>query len=198
MPNLTEALQRALDRREYPRVPVILSAQLSISFEKRTRYAQVTNLSAGGAGLRFNDTPPPPELIGVLAIDGFGNFEGITTRRQGDTGGLRFVIGEPERHHLLQCLTIFIKGGLQSVRSLREIDQWPQTSVLSLTRQNGKQHQCRVEDISLQGVALSTDVAIPEGENVLVGQMFGRVISGLQDQVMVQFLRYRAAQPAPG
>jgi PilZ domain len=198
MPNLTEALQCALDRREYPRVPVVLSAQLSIPFEKKSRHAQVTNLSAGGAGLRFSDTPPPPELVGVLAIDGFGDFEGITTRRHGDTAGLRFVIGEPERNHLLQCLTIFIKSGLQSVRSHREIDQWSQASVLSLTRQSGKQHQCRVEDISLQGVALSTNVAIPEGENVLVGQMFGRVIGGLQNQVMVQFLRYRAAQSTLG
>ena len=198
MPNLTEALQGALDRREYPRVPVVVAAQLSISFEKKIRSARVTNLSAGGAGLRFTDTPPPAELIGVLAIDGFGDFDGITTRRQGDAGGVRFLIGEPERHHLLQCLTAFIKSGLQSVRSLREIDQWSQPSVLSLTRQNGKQHQCSVEDISLQGVALLTDVAIPEGEHVLVGQMFGRVISGPQDPVMVQFLRHRAAQPALG
>jgi hypothetical protein len=45
----------------------------------------------------------------------------------------------------------------------------------------------------LQGVALLTDVVVPEVEYVFVGQMFGRVISGLQDHVMVQFLRYKSA-----
>ena len=198
MPNLAEVLQVALDRREYPRVPVLLPAQLSISSEKTTRSARVTNLSAGGAGLQYTDRPPPAERVGVLAIDGFGDFDGITTRRQGDAGGLRFLIGEAERHHLMECLTVFVRSGLPSVRSLRETNRWPQTSVLSLTRKNGSQHQCRVEDISLQGVALLTDVAVPADEYVLVGQMFGRVISGLQDHIMVQFLRYRETQPAFG
>ncbi|MEP6606915.1 MAG: PilZ domain-containing protein [Nitrosospira sp.] len=198
MPCLTEALQGVLDRREYPRVPAALPAQLLISSEKKTRSTRVTNLSAGGVGLQFMDRPPPAEMVGVLAIDGFGDFNGITTRRQGNLGGLRFLIGEAERHHLIECLTTFVRSGLQSVRSLREVDQWSKSSALSLTRQSGKQHQCLVDDISLQGVALLTDVVVPEGEYVLVGQMFGRVISGLQDHVMVQFLRTgnTSTQPA--
>ena len=193
MPNLAEALEVALDRREYPRVPVALPAQLLISAKEKTWSARVTNLSAGGAGLQYADRAPPPEMVGILTIDGFGQFDGITTRHERDAGGLRFLIGEAERHHLLECLSAFVRSGLPSVRSLREIDKWPQTSVLSLIRQNGRQHQCRVDDISLQGVALLTDVAVPEGEYVFVGQMFGRVISGLQDHVMIQFLRYKSA-----
>jgi len=190
MPKLAEALEAALDRRDYPRVSVVLRADLFIPAHQRTWSTRVTNLSSGGAGLQFGAKPPAPELVGTLAIEGFGNFDGITIRRQGNTAGLRFLIGESERHHLSQCLTAFFKGGL---RAVREFGQLGGTSLLSLTRQNGRHHLCEVEDISLQGVALLTDVGVPAGEHVIVGQMYGRVVDGRNGQVVVQFLRRRAA-----
>jgi hypothetical protein len=190
MPKLAEALEAALDEREYPRVPVVLSADLIIPANTRTWPARVINLSAGGAGLEFASRPPAPELVGTLAIEGFGNFDGITIRRQGNVAGLRFLIGEAERHHLTRCLTAFMKGGLRAVRE----DTGPtDASVLPLTRQNGRPHLCGVEDISLHGVALSTDIAVPKGEHVLIGRMFGRVVDASQGQVVVEFLRRRAA-----
>ena len=197
MSDLAEALEVALDRREYPRVPLILPAKLVITANGKSWPVRVTNLSAGGAGLQFSDKPPPPEMIGVLAIDGFGDFDGITTRRQGNEGGLRFLIGEAERHHLRERLTTLVASGPKSVRFHHEDDQWSQTPLLSLTRQNGRRLECRVEDISLRGVALLTNAAIPQGEYVIFGQMIGRVIYGLQDRVMVQFLRCREAMAVP-
>ena len=196
MSNLAEALEVALDRREYPRVPLVLRAKLVIPANGQNLPTQVTNLSAGGAGLRFSDKPPPPEMVGILAIDGFGDFDGITTRRQGNEGGLRFLIGEAERHHLRERLTTLVASGLNSVRFHREEGQWSQTPLLTLTRQNGKRLECRVDDISLQGVALVANTAIPQGEYVIFGQMIGRVVSAMQDRVMVQFLRCREAGAA--
>ena len=190
MSKLAEALEVALDRREYPREPVVLPAILFVPASERVWSTRVINLSAGGAGLQFRDKPPAPELIGALAIEGFGKFDGITVRREGNIAGLRFLIGEAERHHLSQCLTAFMKGGLQAIR---EEDQVASESVLSLTRQNGRHHLCQVEDISLQGVALTTEVPVPAGEHVIVGQMYGRVVDNSKGQVVVQFLRRRAA-----
>src|SRR5215469_3391083 len=159
MSKLAEALDQALDRREYPRVPVVLPADLFIPANNRTWSARVTNLSAGGAGLEFKNRPPAPELVGTLAIEAFGNFDGITIRRQGNIAGLRFLIGEAERHHLTRCLTAFMEGGL---RAVREDTRPSEASILSLTRQNGRPHLCGVEDISLHGVALSTDIPVPK------------------------------------
>jgi c-di-GMP-binding flagellar brake protein YcgR len=196
MPNLAETLQRAVNRREYPRVPVALQGHVSISAEPSPRLVQVTNLSGGGAGLQYVGASPRAEMVGVLTVEAFGSFEGITTRGNGGTCGLRFLIGEAERHNLLECLTVFVIGGLPSVASLRRDQLRSQDLQISLTRQSGQQHQCKVVDISLQGVALATSVQVPEGENVLVGKMFGRVVSGLSDQVTVQFLRYVSERPA--
>ena len=192
MSNLADALETALDRREYPRISLVLPGQLSFA-SQTSKSVRVTSLSAGGAGLQFDDKPPSPEMVGLLAIEGFGEFNGITTRRRGDEGGLRFLIGEAERQHLLECLTVFVRSGLPSVRSLRESNQWPQTPLLTLTRQNGRRQECKVEDISLQGVMLLTDAAVPEGEYVLVGQVFGLVIPSEENHLAVQFLRRRAA-----
>ena len=129
-------------------------------------------------------------MVGTLAIEKFGNYDGITLRRQGNFAGLRFLIGEAERHHLIECLTVFIKSGLQSIS---ESSQASGTQVLSLTRQSGRPHLCTVDDISLNGVALTADFAVPAGEHVIVGQMYGRVVDGPAGRVVVQFLRRRAA-----
>jgi PilZ domain len=196
MPDLTETLRLALDRREYPRVPVSISGQITISSERAPRGALVTNLSAGGAGLRYADVPPRAGLTGVLAVEGFGSFEGITTRDGGAVCGLRFLGGEAERRHLLECLSVFVRSGLTAVDSLRKNECWHPQSTLSLTRQSGAQHRCEVRDISLHGIALSTNVIIPKGEHVPVEKMFGRVVQGLSGEVTVQFLRYLNEQTA--
>ena len=190
MSELAKALDAALDRREYPRVAVALPAKLSVPANGRIWSARVTNLSAGGAGLEFREKPPAAEMVGTLAIEKFGNYDGITIRREGNFAGLRFLIGEAERHHLTQCLTAFVKGGLQSVS---EDSPDPGGALLTLTRQSGRHHLCLVDDISLNGVALSAEFSVPAGEHVLVGQMFGRVVGGPTGQVVVQFLRRRAA-----
>ena len=196
MANLAETLRLAVDRREYTRVPVTLPGQISITAEQRHRIVQVTDLSAGGAGLRYTGAPPRAEMIGALEVEGFGRFEGITTREYGDVCGLRFLFGEAERRHLLERLSLFVRSGLSSVSSLREEECWSAYSQLSLTRHHGEEHECKVVDISLHGVALGTSLSVPEGENVLVGKMFGRVVRGPRDQVTVQFLRYRGEKPA--
>ena len=196
MPNLAETLRLALDRREYPRVPVAIPGQITISTEPALREAQVTNLSAGGAGLRYASPPPRAGLTGILAVEGFGTFEGLTTRDGGAVCGLRFLVGEAERRHLLECLSVFVRSGLSAVHSLRKNECWHSQSQLSLTRQSGEQHRCEVKDISMHGVVLSTNVLVPEGEHVIVEKMFGRVVEGLNDQVTVQFLRYLNEQPA--
>jgi hypothetical protein len=196
MANLAETLRLAVDRREYPRVPVTIPGQMSITAEQGLRAVQVTNLSAGGAGLRYAGAPPRAEMIGILEVEGFGRYEGITTRETGDVCGLRFLFGEAERHHLLERLSVFVRNGLSSVGSLRDEECWSAHSQLSLTRHCGEQHECKVMDISLLGVALGTSISVPEGENVFVGKMFGRVVRGPSDQVTIQFLRYRGEQPA--
>jgi hypothetical protein len=118
------------------------------------------------------------------------------TRETGDVCGIRFLVGEAERHHLLERLSVFVRSGLWSVGSIGEEKCWSAYSQLSLIRHSGERHQCKVVDISLHGVALETSIAIPEGENLFVGKMFRRVVRGPSDQVTVQFLRYRGEQPA--
>lgn len=101
-----------------------------------------------------------------------------------------------ERHHLLERLSVFVGSGLSSVSSICEERRWSAYSQLSLIRHSGERHRRKVVDISLHGVALETSTSIPEGENVFVGKMFGRVVRGPSDQVTVQFLRYRSGPPA--
>lgn len=189
MSNLAEDLSLCTDRREYPRIPVMLAGQMLIS-TGMAKEVQITNMSAGGAGVRYLGRPPGADLTGTLTVEGFGNIPGVTTRDTGKLCGLRFLIGEAERRHLQARLAGLIRSGLPGLVVQPENDQWAEDSRLVLTRFSGKQHECEVVEISLLGVALHTSFPVPEGEHVLVGKMFGRVLKVEDGRLTVQFLRY--------
>ena len=196
MPTLAQTLQLAVDRREYPRVPVELTGQIFIAEEAAGRSAQVTNLSVRGAGIKYTGSLPRPGRNGILTADGFGSFEGVMARNRSDTYGFQFLLGEAERNHLQECLAVFVRSGPPMLAVLRKNDLWTENSQLSLTRYDGKQLECEVVEISLHGVALRTSIPIPKGEHVLIGKMFGRVVGGLSGSITVQFLRYVGSRTA--
>jgi c-di-GMP-binding flagellar brake protein YcgR len=196
MTSLAEKLQTATDRREFPRVLVAIPGQILLAAENVARAAQVLNLSAGGAGLRYAGVVPRHKMLCVLTMQGFGRFEGMTVRSNRDSCGFRFLPGEAQREHLLERLTIFVGSGLATLISLQNQQHWSPNTQLSLTRQSGQQIACNVMDISIQGVTLFLNATVPEGENVLVGKMFGQVVHAANDQVTVQFIRYLGEKSA--
>lgn len=85
------------EKREYVRVPTAIPSTLSVLADQIALACVVTDLSASGAGVQFDEPAPPAERICRLEISWFGDFEGITTRDGGTSAGVRFLIGEAER-----------------------------------------------------------------------------------------------------
>jgi hypothetical protein len=91
--NTNTAQQPSDDRRQCERVRVALAGKMFVPTEDLIINCQIVNLSAGGARIQC-DTPPPRNIRLVLYIDGFGRFEGVTTRYVRDELVLRFVCTE--------------------------------------------------------------------------------------------------------
>jgi hypothetical protein len=175
------------DRREYERVETALAGKLFVPAEQITVDCQVVNLSAGGAGVHC-DAPPPLDAFVVLYIQGFGRFEGVTTRYTSGELGLRFACKEAKRQRLLADLVGFVCDGVLPSARPRRGPRVISTSSCRLTLATGEETCCETIDVSLQGASLRTTVRPPIGGLVHLGKTCGRVVRHHEDGIAIQFL----------
>ncbi|HMH65698.1 MAG TPA: PilZ domain-containing protein [Rhizomicrobium sp.] len=178
---------RSQDQRSSERVAVRLAGKLFVPAEKSTLECIIINLSVGGAGIHCPE-PPPLDAFVVLYVEGFGRFDGVTTRYVNGELGLKFVCKEAKRKRLEQDLESFVKEGMTSVTRLRRHRRNPvNTSIVFFSRADGSQAACKLMDLSFQGAMLKTHVRPPIGEIVHLGQTRGWVVRHHEQGIGVQF-----------
>jgi hypothetical protein len=184
------------ERRAYPRVPTAIPAAINILTGEGARPCVVTDLSASGAGVEIDGDVPPPERVCRLDISWFGTFEGITVREGANFFGVRFAIGEAEREHLIAKLAKYVEIGLSPATGEDEIA--PGRPHLTVRTMDGVTLDCDVQDITLDGVLLKSDIRPQLGELIRVGNLYGRVESLQDDGMAIVFVdANRPGAPPP-
>jgi hypothetical protein len=178
---------RSQDQRSSERVSVRLAGKLFVPAEKATLDCTVVNLSVGGAGVHCPE-PPPLDAFVVLYVEGFGRFDGVTTRYIEGELGLKFLCKDAKRQRLEQDLQSFVKEGMTGVTRLRRHRRnAANTPILFFTRADGSEAACKLTDISLQGAMLKTNVRPAIGEVIHLGQTRGWVVRHHEQGIGVQF-----------
>jgi len=90
---LAEQLVSPDEQREFERVVIELPGTLFLPADETTLDCQVLNLSGGGACVRCEEQLPLHSSV-VLYVEGFGRFDGMTTRSSEGELGLEFVCKE--------------------------------------------------------------------------------------------------------
>jgi hypothetical protein len=182
------------EQRLSERVGLTLAGKLFVPAEEETLDCTVVNLSTGGAGLYCPELPPLDAFV-VLYVDGFGRFEGVTTRYEEGRLGLKFICKEAKRKRLEQDLAVFIQEGMVGITRLRRYPRAATANTASsFIRANGEAVSCELQDVSFQGAMLKTDVRPPVGEVIHLGQTRGWVVRHHQEGIGVQF-QQRMEQP---
>lgn len=182
--------QMALDQRCSERYPVRLAGKLFVPAEETTLDCTIVNLSTGGAGIFCRD-PPPLDCFVVLYIDGFGRYEGVTTRYAEGELGLKFVCKEAKRQRLEQDLAAYVADGLKGVtrvRRHRRSDAAVQIEYFTMA--DGEAAACKLMDISLQGALLKTRARPAIGEIVQLGETRAWVVRHHDEGIGVQFQQH--------
>ena len=177
----------AAEKREFARHKIALPGKLFLPAEDASFECHVLNLSCGGAGVKC-DEPPPLRSFVVLYIDGFGRFEGLTTRYIDGELGLQFVCSEAKRQQLLNDISHFVIHGAQASTRTRRHTRSASVRWGHFLRPNGDCARCDALDISLQGISLKTNVRPPIGELTKLGRVFGRVVRHHDEGIAIQFL----------
>jgi hypothetical protein len=180
---------RSVDQRGSERVQVRLAGKLFVPAEDSTLECTIVNLSTGGAGI-YCPEPPPLDAFVVLYVDGFGRFDGVTTRYVKGELGLRFVCKDARRKKLEDDLADFVKHGMTSVTRLRRHKRKSTDAAIDFfTLADGSPVACEVLDISFQGARLKTAFKPAIGDLVRLGQTQAWVVRHDQDGIGVQFLQ---------
>lgn len=186
------ARSHAADQREFKRFEIQLPGYVFIPADDLTIECHICNLSGGGASIRCQ-TPPALQTYVVLYIDGFGRFEGVTTRFAKGELGIKFVCDAAKRKRLRENLMCFVNSGIKDVTRLRRHARAAGgTSGFFVTR-SGQKADCGILDFSVQGMSLKADVRPPLGDVVSLGKYHGLVIRHHQAGFAVQFLEAVAA-----
>jgi hypothetical protein len=184
---LAEQLVSPDEQREYERVVIELPGKLFVPADETTIDCHVLNLSGGGACVRCEEPMPLHSLV-VLYVDGFGRFDGITTRSSEGELGLEFVCKEEKRNRLLADIAMFVNDGIAPIARMRRHPRASSTSVGHFTRSNGEQVRYEVLDFSSQGISVRTNVHPQIGEIINLGKTCGRVVRHHSDGIAIHFL----------
>jgi len=176
------------DRRGSERVSAQLEGKLFVPAEERELDCKIVNLSVGGAGIRCEE-PPPLDAFVVLYVDGFGRFDGVTTRYSEGELGLKFLCKEAKRKRLEQDLEIFVREGMSGVTHLhrdRRVSAGVRIDSFIICA-DGSRASCSLADISLQSATLKTLARPPIGEAIMMGHAKAWVVAHHQQGIDVQF-----------
>ena len=175
------------DRRGSERVSAQLEGRLYVPAEERELECMVVNLSVSGAGIHCEE-PPPLDAFVVLYVDGFGRFDGVTTRYCEGELGLKFVCKDAKRKRLEQDLEVFVREGMSGVTHLhRDRRAAAGVRIDSFICSDGSRASCTLLDISLQSATLKTLARPPIGDVILLGQTKAWVMRHHQQGIDVQF-----------
>jgi hypothetical protein len=179
--------QLALDQRCSERFEVRLAGKLFVPAEENTLDCTIINLSTGGAGIYCSE-PPPLDCFVVLYIEGFGRYEGVTTRYVEGELGLKFVCKDAKRQRLEQDLAAYVADGMKGVtRVRRHRRSAAPVQIDCFTMGGGWEAPCKVMDISLQGALLKTRARPAIGEVIQLGQTRAWVVRHHEEGIGIQF-----------
>src|SRR6185312_13587156 len=119
---------------------------------------------------------PPLQAFVILYVEGFGRFEAVVARIDGQVLGLRFLLNDRKRKALVERLTRFVESGATDTTALRRHRRVADGAATSFVCRNGDRVPCEVMDISLTGALLRTHARPLIGETIRMGRMPARVV----------------------
>ena len=178
------------DRRAEQRRTVRLTGTLFHPVTGKQIACIVTDLCSGGAGL-WCEQPLPSGTALTVYIDGFGRFDGVSSRDMLGHTGITFT-DTGQCAGLKESLLAYARDGMTAVTRLRRDPRAaPDAAIGHFRRANGEAVPCDVLDVSLRGASLRTRQRPPVGEVVHLGGTRGWVVRHSAAGVGVQFLEQR-------
>ena len=190
---MTQALKlraRPLERRRHhhQRVKVVVLGRFML--ENREEYpCQTINMSPGGIAVMAPIKGRIGERI-VMYLEHLGRLEGIVVRHLELGFAATIVATKRKQDKLANQLTWLANRhelGLPEDRRHERIT--PRQVNVLIRLANGREGAGRIIDLSMSGVAITTNFAVPPGTAVTIGSTPARVVRQFGTGIAVEFVR---------
>ncbi len=150
---------------------------------------QVAKLSLSKAVL-LSDLDVPAGVQVVAYIEDVGRIEGKITAHIPGGFEIGFELNDARRERFKQRLVALrdMSSG-SSVNNRRHPRFEPADTKSQLALPDGRVYACEVQDISLSGAAITTDILPSLGTTVMLGKMSGRVVRYLPNGLAIEFTK---------
>jgi len=175
------------ERRRFRRVRVDLGGRVFVPADNREAVCKVVEMSPGGASVECELKPDMGTPI-ILYVDSLGRFEGAVARSSSAGFGVRFTSTPLKRERTAEQLTLLMNKALIGDSDLRRHERVSTNALTRFTRSDGTSVKCEVQDFSISGISLKTQVKPAVGEFVLIGQLAGRVARHHAEGIGIEFV----------
>jgi hypothetical protein len=182
------------ERRRNLRVSVDLGGRLFVPGDGRESQCRIVEMSPGDAQVVSEIIPETGTYI-ILYIEGFGRFEAQVARSDWDRFAATLRCSTLKQDRVGELLHTRAGHAVENDLALRRHERVAAQGVAHFTLSTGETVACEVVDLSLSGVSLKTDRKPRIGENVMVGQMSGRVVRHHESGIAVEFGNAPAEKP---
>jgi hypothetical protein len=180
-------IKSGAERRRFRRIKMDLPGRMFLPSDRSEAPCTILDMSPGGVAVSSEIVPEMGSAV-VLYMDGFGRFEGTVVRRDEAGFGLAFVCTPSKRERTAEQLILFLNNSLGDDNLLRRHERASQKGFAKFTRADGQIVHGEVNDISVNGVSLKTNVRPAIGEFVLIAQIAGRVVRHHADGIGIEFV----------
>jgi hypothetical protein len=176
---------RPLERRRHRRVPVMLLGRFMLP--NRQEYpCQTSDISPGGMAMFAPVQATMGDRI-VVYVEHLGRIEGIVTRQTEDGFAMTISATPRKRDKMASQLTWLANRDLGLPEDRRHDRVTPRNARTVLRLDSGVEHAVRLLDISLSGAAFNTEVSLPMGSAIYLGQTLCKVVRKFENGYAVEF-----------
>ena len=184
----TSTLALSEERRRHQRVQVNLLGRYMLD-DRREFPCQVSNMSPGGMAVIAPVSGLRGERV-IAYVDQLGRLEGRISRVFQNGFAMTISATLRKRDKLAAQLTWLANSDLLGIPEDRRHGRYiPKNPVARVVMPNGINISCPIVDLSLSGVALSSQSKPPLGAIVTIGNTMGRVVRHIENGFAVEFTR---------
>ncbi|MFO1186403.1 MAG: PilZ domain-containing protein [Alphaproteobacteria bacterium] len=172
------------DQRRFRRIQLSVPVKFLESGEERE--GTLLDISAGGLALSSEARPDLGAPI-VLYVDNLGRVEGKVVRHIEQGFAVEFAASNAKRERLADRLVWISNRNGQPEDAPRPIALAHRDKPRFIMH-DGREVECKVLDMSVNGVWLQVNVKPPLGEEVTIGRMRGRISQHHATGIAIEFV----------
>lgn len=185
MTGITSSVRQPLERRDYQRINVSVPGRYMLE-DKREFPCRTIDFSSNGVSIAAPVRGRVGERV-VIYLDYIGRIEGNIVRHTLFGFALTLILPGNKREKIADQLTWLVNRESLEKADRRHDRLVPNLRHCILQLEDGREHLVKLDNVSISGAAIATELKLPFNTKVRLGSMRGYIIRHFDKGMAVEF-----------